>query len=151
YSFWESEYSSDPRVVGKTIRLSGSIFVVIGVASPGFGLDRFLHEDFYVPMGVYAAGLLPSTGKPFEERDRRYLSLYARLAPGVTVSQSRAEIAAIAERLAARYPKTDRGRRALIASEFETRLGSNRTMPTLAGFLGALAVVILAIVCVNAA
>ncbi len=151
YSFWESEFSADTRIVGKNVRLSGSEFTVIGVARKDFGLDRFLHEDFYVPMGVYAAGLLPSTGKPLEERDRRYLNIYGRLSRGATIHQARAEFATIAARLASDYPRTNRGRRALVVTEFEARAGSNRTMPALAGFLVALAILTLAIVCANVA
>jgi putative ABC transport system permease protein len=48
YEFWESHR----EVVGRTILLGGSAFTVIGVAPKGFGLDRFAHEDFYVPMGA---------------------------------------------------------------------------------------------------
>lgn len=151
HSFWESEFGSDAGMLGKTVRLSGSEFTVIGIARKGFGLDRFLHEDFYVPMGVYGVGLLPSSGKPLEERDRRYLNIFGRLRRGGTISQARAEMATIAARLAAQYPQTNPGRRALVVTEFEARVGSNRTMPALAGFLVALAILILAIVCANVA
>ena len=151
YSLWESEFGKDPRIGGKTIRLGGSDFTVIGVTRPNFGLDRFLHEDFYVPMGVYAAGLLPSTGKPIEERDRRYLNIYVRLARGATIQQARAEMATLGARLAAAYPETNAGRRALVATEFEARVGADRTMPALAGLLVALAALILALVSANVA
>lgn len=151
YSFWEAECEADPNIAGKTIRLGGADFTVIGVARRDFGLDRFLHEDFYVPMGVYAAGLLPSSGKPFEDRARRYLNLYGRLASGASIYQARAEVATVAASLATEYPETNRGRRALVLTEFEARVGVNRTMPALAGLLLGLAVLILSIVCANVA
>src|SRR5205085_11248771 len=82
YDFWRSR----PVAIGTQIRLAGSPFTVIGVAPKDFGLDRFIHEDFYVPIGAYAAGRLPSTGRPLEDRARRFLSVYARLAPGVSIA-----------------------------------------------------------------
>ena len=84
YDYWRSHFATDPRAIGRTILICGSPFTIIGVAPKNFGLDRFTHEDLYLPIGVYEAGLLPVTGQPLQDRSRRYLSVYARLAPGAT-------------------------------------------------------------------
>ncbi|GEM_PF-1687867 len=138
YDFWQSRFGGDARVIGKTILLRGAPFTIIGVAPKDFGLDRFSHEDFYFPMGVYAVGLLPGSGNPLPDRSRRYLSVYARLANGASVSQAHAEIAAIARRLAAQYPE-DRARRAAVLTELAARVSKDRTLPALAALLAALA------------
>lgn len=151
HSLWTSRLASDPKVVGRTIRLSGTPFTIIGIAPENFGLDRFIHEDFYVPIQVYDAGLLPSTGNPTQDRGRRYLSIYARLRPDATIPQARAEIATVGTRLESDHPSTNRGRRTVVLSEFDARLQADRTMPTLARLLIAVSVLILAIASANVA
>ena len=147
HGFWESAFAADWKIIGRAIRVGGAAFTVIGVAPEGFGLDRFLHEDFYVPMGVYRVGLLPSTGRPLEDRAKRYLSVYGRLARGATLEQARAELTALAARLENAHPETDRGRRAVVFTEFQARLLGDRTMPVMAGLALVVGVLMLAIAC----
>jgi predicted permease len=149
--FWRAQFGADPAIVGRRVELGAAPFTVIGVAPANFGLSRFTHEDFYVPIEVYDAGLLPSTGKPTAERGRRFLSLYGRLHSGATLAQARAEIEAAGEQLAAARPDTNRGRRMLAMTEFDSRMTTDKTMPVLAGILAAVATLILVIAGVNAA
>ena len=164
-TFWRSEYGADPRIVGRAIRLGGVPFTVLGVARKNFGLDRFVHESFYVPMGVYESGILASNGHPLEDRGRRFLMVYGRLASGdvgfhaghdaavqrpATIEQARAEFSTLAARLETEYPDTNRGRRAMVVTELEARMGADRTMAALAALLIALAALILAIAAANA-
>lgn len=151
YEFFVSRYAADQGIIGRAIQLGGVAFTVIGVAAKDFGLDRFVHEDFYVPMGVYEAGLLASVGRPMEDRGRRYLSVYGRLSQGATLSQARAELEALAARLAVQHPETNRERRAVVLTEFQARMRADRSMPRLAGLLLAMAVLILSITCANVA
>lgn len=140
YSFWRA--NPEP-----TITLGRTVFRVIGVAPENFGLDRFLHEDFYVTTGAYAAGLLPSAGRPLEDRGRRFFQVFARVPGGV--DSARAPIAAAGARLEAQFPETNRGRRAVLMTEREARLLSDRTMAAAARIFAATAVLILAITAAN--
>jgi predicted permease len=172
-TFWRSEYGADPGVIGRAIRLGGVPFTVIGIARKNFGLDRFVHESFYVPIGVYESGILASSGHPLEDRGRRFLMVYGRLASGdighdvghdtgydtghdtavqrpATIEQVRAEFSTLAARLEAEYPETNRGRRAIAVTELEARMGADRTLPALAVLLIALAALILTIAAANA-
>jgi putative ABC transport system permease protein len=142
---------ADGKTVGATLRIGGTRFTVIGVAPEDFGLDPFKHEDFYVPMGVYGAGLLPATGRPLEDRARRYLTLYGRLRPGVRLHAAQAELGALAAKLETEYPDTNRGRRALALTELSSRMQSNSMMPSLAAILLAVAALVMVIACANAA
>ncbi len=150
-ALWRSRFSGDPRVVGSTVPLAGMPFTILGVAPPGFGLDRFLHEDFYVPIGAYAAGLLPGGDANLRDRGKRYFSVYARLARGANAMRAQAEMDALARALAAEYPETDSSRSALVLTDREARARGNRMMPVLAGILIALAALLFAIACANAA
>ncbi len=151
YALWKSQFAADPQVIGRIVHLAGTPFTVIGVAPESFGLDRFIHEDFYIPIQVYEAGLLPSTGNPTQDRARRYLSIYARLRSGATIAQARAEISIIGTGLESENPATNRGRREVVLGELEARMQSDRTMAALARLLIAVAALILAIACANVA
>jgi len=150
HAFWKAQFGANPKVTGSTMRLGGTPFTIIGVAPAGFALDRFTREDFYIPMDVYSTGVLPATGRPLEERGRRYLRVYGRMVPGVTADQARAEFAILAVHLEAKFPDTNRGRRAVVFTEHEARTAEG-TMPALADLLLAIAVLILAIACTNVA
>jgi predicted permease len=165
-AFWRSEFGADPHMVGRAVRLGGVPFTVLGVARKNFGLDRFVHETFYVPMGVYQSGILASNGHPLEDRGRRFLMVYGRLAPGLTwgavccdpgvggarpkIEQGRAELSTLAAQMEAQYPETNRGRRAIVITELEARMGADRTLSALAAMLIALAGLVLAIATANA-
>src|ERR1035438_2127339 len=51
--FWKNEFAGDPAVVGRTIRLNGRDFTVIGVAPDSFpGMQIFANPDFYMPLAM---------------------------------------------------------------------------------------------------
>lgn len=151
HAFSKAQFGSDPRILGQRIFLGGTPFTVIGVAPENFGLDRFVREDFYVPIQVYESGLLPSSGKPTEDRSRRYLNIYARLRDGATMEQARAEIALTGARIAATHPQSDRGRRTIAMSELSARLNLDRSMPALAALLVGVAALMFVVACANVA
>ena len=50
-AMWEQEFGSDPAVLGRTVRINGTDFTVIGVAPPEFsGMDQYVRSDFFVPL-----------------------------------------------------------------------------------------------------
>ncbi len=146
-SFWRRRFAGDRGVIGRTVPISGTPFTVIGVARAGFGLDRFLHEDFYLPVEVYAENLLPSTGRPLEDRGRRYLSLYGRRRG--KLAAVRAEMASLAAHLASEYSDTNRNQKAVVMTEFAARLAAAGTMQTVAWGLLALAALSMLVACCN--
>jgi len=148
HDFWRTRYGADASVPGRPIRIGTATFVIIGVAPKGFGLDRFLHEDFYIPIEAYGAGL---GANPLTDRAKRFLTVYGRLARGFTAAEAQAEVRGHAARLAAEYPDTNRGRRAVVLTELGARLRSDRTMPALSGMFLAVSVLVLAIACTNVA
>lgn len=123
--------------LGKTLRIGAMLYTVIGIAPENFGLDRFLHQDLYIPIRSYGAG------KILGDRSRRFLTVHMR-------GGNSGEIAAIAARLEREHPDTNRGRRAVVLDELTARSRTDKMMTPLAFLLGALAALILAIGCVNA-
>jgi predicted permease len=147
-SFWRRRFAADPAILGRAVSLAQAPFTVIGVAPPGFGLDRFLHEDFYVPIGVYAAGILPVTGRPLEDRGRRYFSIYARR--GAPVAAVQADLASIAAQLSREFPLTNHQQKVVVMTELAARLAAAGSMQAVAWILLALAALSVAAAASNA-
>jgi predicted permease len=124
--------------VGKPLRVGATLYTIIGVAPRNFGLDRFMHEDFYIPIRSYGDGEI------LEDRSRRFLNVHVRGA------NAGPELSAIAARLDKQHPQTNRGRRAVALNELTARLRTDKMMTPLAALLGTLAALILAIGCANA-
>ena len=98
---WNREFGSSPDVLGKSLVLNGTSYLVVGVIPPEFtfyGHDR----DVYTPIGQWND---PSF------RDRRIsvsAHVVGRLKPGVTVPQAQADMDVIARHLAAAFPAANK-------------------------------------------
>jgi predicted permease len=144
-TFWREHFSGNRSVVGNAISFGGVPFTIVGVAPRGFGLDPFRHEDFYVSIVVYAAGLLPSVGHPLADRGRRYLSVYARRAAPVSAVQG--ELGAIGTDLAREYPDTNRDQKVRVLTEFAARQETEGGLQVVAWVLLGLAALSILIAC----
>ena len=99
YQLWQSHLGGDPNVVGRTINLDGNGFTIVGVLPPDFrSIDK---TDVIVPIGVWATH---SPKEASDRGDRGDMCVIARLAPGVSLLQARAEMETIEARLAVTYP-----------------------------------------------
>jgi predicted permease len=91
YGYWKRDFALSPAALGKTIRLNGSPFTVVGVTQPSFKGD-VVGDDFEV--------FAPLSMQPQIMRDSGYrndpriswLLLIGRLKPGVSVAQARANV-----------------------------------------------------------
>ncbi|MEP7116011.1 MAG: ABC transporter permease [Acidobacteriota bacterium] len=106
--WWRSRLASDPAVVGRTISLNGTPFVVAGIAPATFrGSYDALGTDLWAPLMTY--DVLRPRGLDISRRTWGWLQATARLAPGVTIDRARVEVDAIAAALRAEYPREDQG------------------------------------------
>jgi ABC-type antimicrobial peptide transport system permease subunit len=86
HDLWAQQFSSDPGVVGRRVRLGGVDMTVIGVLPSGFtGPDQFLHPSFYVPFAVIPTLTSGGTSVELTRRDVRNLVVKGRLASGVPI------------------------------------------------------------------
>jgi len=114
HSAWQREFSGDPSVVGRTIRVADQFVHVIGVAPDGFiGIDRLRpgsrNPDIWLPMWM-ADRVLPLTAVE-QRRQERDVTFVGRLKDGVPASELRTEAAVVGGRLAtarAGQPQTGR-------------------------------------------
>jgi predicted permease len=102
YGLWVRRFSHDPNVLGKPITLNGEAYTVVGVMPPSF---KF--APFWAPRAELWAPL--AFGNRIHERGGNSLRVFARLKPGVTLPQARAEMTAITGRLERQFPGTNRG------------------------------------------
>ncbi|MEQ9401060.1 MAG: ABC transporter permease [Longimicrobiales bacterium] len=95
---WQQTFGGDPAVVGRILNLDGQPTQVVGVMPEGFRFGT--RQDLWQPL------ILP----PDAVRGSRYLQILARVDPSATVEGARAELGALAARLAETYPDTNTGR-----------------------------------------
>ncbi|MEA2600178.1 MAG: hypothetical protein QOF89_1170 [Acidobacteriota bacterium] len=145
HGLWQRRFGGTPDVIGRVLSLNGTSVTVIGVMPPDF--------KWFIPENSL-------TGKPadlwepmtFSEeqnlRHGRYLQTVARLAPGVSLQQARAEMDAIAGRLEHQYADFNRGWGVSLVPLRDQLAGEIK--PALLVLLGAVGFVLL-IACVNVA
>src|SRR5436309_1148886 len=140
YGLWKRRYGGDPQLVGRTIRIDGEDFTVVGVMPRDFQWQFWSSpRQLWVPVGYT---------KTDYGRDENSFIAFARLKPGVTVAQARAEMEAIGAHVEQQYPKEDAGMGATVQpmSDFGVE-GLRQTMLALLAAVG----FVLLIACVNVA
>lgn len=150
--FWKSEFGGDREVIGKTIRLNGADFTVIGVAPESFpGMDIFGHPDFYVPLAMARTFSTNLEKNFFEDRDDRELRISARLKPDATVQQAQNELAVLAKHFESDYPQFNRDRGATVHTAFEMRTRPDDGNWKFITIFVILALAVLLVACTNVA
>jgi putative ABC transport system permease protein len=98
HRMWLNLFGADRAVVGRSILLNDEPYTVIGVLPGNSEFDRRAAE-LWIPLAF----------PPQVARDYHYLGAVARLKPGVSLQQAQAEMSAIAEGIATRYPDVKKG------------------------------------------
>ena len=102
HELWERQFASDASLLGRTIRLNRENYTVIGIMPSSFHLMGFTPQ-LWTPLEVTAADQTAAAHK------HRFLRLFARLKPGVSIEQARAEFSALARRAEQDFPETEKG------------------------------------------
>jgi predicted permease len=100
HGLWERRFGSDPAIVGRAVRLNREDYIVAGVMPADFRLLGFTPQ-LWTPLALTAADLTP------DGRKNRSLYMFARLAPGVTLEQARAQINIFAQQAQRDFPGTE--------------------------------------------
>jgi putative ABC transport system permease protein len=82
--FWKQRFASDPQIVGKSIKVDGAPYNIVGVLPAGFHVDG-KPADIYAPLAL-----------PDRPKDWVPVSVYARVKPGLIVRQAHAEMDTLA-------------------------------------------------------
>jgi macrolide transport system ATP-binding/permease protein len=148
YQMWQDRFHGDPAIIGKTQILSGLPHTIVGVAPKGFyGTFVGYAFQFWVPASMqpqFDAGVYK-----LEDRGARWIEGFVRLKPGVTLAQAQAEVTAVAQRLEADHPDTNRGRGIRLFPLWQTPFNNaGALLPTL-GIALLVVLSVLLIACAN--
>ena len=116
-ALWQRRFNRDPSIVNRNITLNGESFTVVGVMPPGFFFP-LRETELWMPWAMepeQASG-----------RGDHYLRLVARLNPESTLEQANADVASIAGRLSAEYPRTNEGLTFIVNSLHQDYVGDLR-------------------------
>jgi len=139
HRLWMRRLDGDPGALGRVLRLDGRPVTVVGVLAADFAFPDD-GVDLWTPIAL----------SPEQSGDRggRWLSAVARLAPGVELDAARRQLAAVAARLAADYPASNRGWGIEAEPLHASRVGDARRALLL---LWAMVGLVLLLACVNLA
>jgi predicted permease len=162
HTFWQTRFGGDPGIIGRTFRMNGTVFTVVGVAPRGFGgMFPAVTAQMWIPMSmvddVEPLGNQRFTGGPggsfLDSRGRHFLWIKGRMKPGVELPAVRAEMEAIAARLSAQYPEPNERERVTVLRTSEVAINPDfdgTVAPAGLLLLGAVGLVLL-VACANLA
>ncbi len=98
YDYWQNRFAGDPSIAGKEILVNNHKLTIIGVAAKRFaGMESLVTGNIYVP--IMMAAQLTQEEKPFDDRGRRFLQVFARLKPGISAGEAKASLAPLFHRI----------------------------------------------------
>jgi putative ABC transport system permease protein len=141
YPAWQRIFGGARGVIGQQVTLDQRAATIIGV----------MPRHFSAPGGVdlwYAAQLVPGTWGSYRGEGLRFLNVFGRLRPGVTLERARSDLNRIGEQLRREYPRSDASWRFTSETLRDARYGDVR--PALLALLIASALLLL-MACINVA
>jgi predicted permease len=151
YRFWQTRFGGDPAAIGRTFRLNGLTYSVVGVAPASFGgmvpaataqmwLPTAMVERVE-PMGNQSTSGRSTGDTRLDQRGRHWVWMKGRMRPGADLAQVRAEFDGMSRQLAATYPETNALERITVVPSKDVRIS-----PDLDGVLRGAGLVMIAAV-----
>jgi predicted permease len=102
HKLWQRVFGGAADIVGKQVRLSGQSYTIVGVMPPQFQFPPFwsTRAEMWTPLDLRERA---------NSRGGNSLRVFARLKPGVPLTQAQAEMEAMSKQLAAAYPEANTG------------------------------------------
>jgi len=130
--FWKTKFAGAPDVVGKTFRMNGIVYSIVGVAPPDFrGMIPAVTAQMWIPatmaekvepMGNQRVSGRSAGNTRFERRGQHWMRLKGRMKPGVTEAQVRAEFEGLVRRLGEAHPETMAKERIRVVASRDVRI-----------------------------
>ncbi len=117
HALWQRRFGSNPAALGRPLRLNDASFTIVGVMPPEFVIPG-RDEQLWVPLALGPEAL--------SLRGRRNLTVFGRLAPGVSLQAAATDMRTIAKRLEREYPDTNTGHGASVVPLREQIVGRVR-------------------------
>ena len=152
HDLWREQFASDPAIVGKTIRLNGFPYTVVGVMPQSFHMPAVVtlatigETNRPLPIGLIEPLAFTKDQLAEAMGDLNYFGL-ARMKPGVTVGAASADLDALQHRIAASLPADEKSTMGIALTPFQEKLVGSNKRPLML-LLGAVAGLLL-VGCVN--
>ncbi|MEM8964553.1 MAG: ABC transporter permease, partial [Acidobacteriota bacterium] len=148
HHLWMERFEGDPTVLGRTVLLDTTPYVVVGVMPPDFtfGFRFARNADAWAPLESWFARY-DSTMRSTNRGNRAYYNVVARLAPGMDATTAERDLDSVARALAAEYPDTNKDVGAVVTPLRELEVGGLQAF--VLPLLGA-TVLVLLLACANA-
>ncbi len=145
YRMWAERFNADPDILGRTIRLNGGLVTIVGVGPPEFNGGRGpAAVDLW--LSVSAMGATGGRRGSLDRRQDHPMTVRARLAEGVSLSDAADAMDGLAAELASTYPDLNEGRRISVLPVLGTRVSPEVDAQLVPAAAFAMAVVILVLV-----
>jgi predicted permease len=155
HQLWQRRFGADASILGRAVALNGQPYTVVGIAPAGFhGTDMGLISQFWVPLAM-AEKIMPDLGQNFggrAKRDNQWLTLNARLKPGITRAVAVAAVNVQKKRIDDAFRKNEKEHRAITLQTAGGLIAGSAT--PVFGLMAVLMVVaglVLAVACANVA
>ena len=137
YALWRSRYAGDPKIVGRSVSLNGEPVQIIGVLPSQFEMPTLTRADLLIPAVLDEAGMR-------RDGPQSILRTFARLKPGVTISQARAALQPLFDRAMTFVPAAFRNEVHLSVRSLRDRQMGDAKLASWVLLLAVLAVLLLA-------
>ena len=163
YRYWVRELGSASDLAGRTLRIRGVPFEIVGVTPQSFtGMVPILSPEIWIPVsasldvepvGMHDVVPSPTGSNRLERRGDRWMFMRGRLKPGRTVEQARANLAIIAARLSSEYITTNKDRLVSVRPTRDVHFhpAADPQILPIAGGLMIVVALVLIIACLNVA
>jgi predicted permease len=92
YNYWKGRFAGKQDVIGTTILVSNQKMTIVGVAQAGFGgVELGDPPSIFVPL-MMEVELMPLNKDMLTNRRNRWVNVFGRLKPGVTLQQAKASL-----------------------------------------------------------
>jgi predicted permease len=151
YRLWQTHFAANQNVVGQHIEINQHSYTIVGVAPPVFqGSITGLRMEIWVPI-MMAPQLMPGNDL-LHDHHNLWLFAFARLKPGVTLTQAQAEMSLLLKREARNYPEEHKGHDSVTVyplwrNPFSFNIFFSILLPTLMAIAG----LVLLLACANVA
>ena len=150
YDLWQSRFSGDPAIVGKTMQINLHTYTIVGVAPRGFqGCKSGLRTELWIPLGMDRQ-VWGSTR--IGDRGVSWLNVLGVVRPGVDHRQVENDLNLLMQRIADSYPAAHQGANQISTDPlWRSPFGANVYLYGTLPILLALAAVLLLLACANVA
>ncbi len=102
HGLWQRRYGGDPSILQRSVTIDGRAFTVVGIMPPGFeGVAG--GAELWVPLSQISSRF----ARYLNIRGARWLSVFGRLKPGVSVEQAGAELQTLVKTLKEQHPRSN--------------------------------------------